>query len=102
VIDPGDFHRCDADIFARCPLGGVLNENTIPELRAPIVCGVANNQLLDDDGDAQRLQDRGVLYAPDYIVNAGVSSTRFTSWMETTIATPQRLRRRRSSTRAGW
>ena len=60
------------------------------------------NALLDDDGDAQRLQDRGVLYAPDYIVNAGVSSTRFTSWMETTIATPQRLRRRRSSTRAGW
>jgi leucine dehydrogenase len=62
--------RTPADIFAPCALGGILNAKAIPELRAVIVAGAANNQLLaSDDGD--RLQERGVLYAPDYAANAG-------------------------------
>jgi leucine dehydrogenase len=58
------------EIFAPCALGAVLDENAVARLRARIVCGAANNVLAtDEDGD--RLADRGVLYAPDYVVNAG-------------------------------
>jgi leucine dehydrogenase len=60
--------RCD--IFAPCALGGVLTARTIPRLRAAIVCGAANNQLgCAEDGTL--LADRGILYAPDYVANAG-------------------------------
>lgn len=63
-------HALDADIYAPCALGGGLNERTIPELRCAAVCGCANNQLAGPDGD-QALSEAGVLYAPDYVVNAG-------------------------------
>lgn len=65
-----DIHRMKADLFAPCALGASLNEKTIPELGAPIVCGSANNQLATE-ADGERLLARGVTYAPDYIVNAG-------------------------------
>ena len=59
-----------ADIFCPCALGGVLNAETVPQFKVKIICGSANNQLREErDGDA--LQARGILYAPDYIVNAG-------------------------------
>ncbi|MDT0270081.1 Glu/Leu/Phe/Val dehydrogenase dimerization domain-containing protein [Streptomyces sp. DSM 44915] len=58
------------DIYAPCALGGVLNDRTVPLLRAAIVCGAANNQL-DHPGVEKDLADRGVLYAPDYVVNSG-------------------------------
>ncbi|WAL67008.1 NAD(P)-binding domain-containing protein [Amycolatopsis cynarae] len=58
------------DVFAPCALGGVLNDATVPALRAEIVCGAANNQLAHAGID-KMLQDRGILYAPDYLVNAG-------------------------------
>lgn len=58
------------DIFSPCALGGVLNSETIPRLKCKIVAGGANNQLEEDEhGDL--LQQKGILYAPDYIVNAG-------------------------------
>lgn len=60
----------DADILAPCALGGVLNADTIPDLRVRLVCGGANNQLATE-ADGQALVDRGILYAPDYVVNAG-------------------------------
>jgi leucine dehydrogenase len=59
------------DIFSPNALGGVLNEETIPRLRCAIVAGAANNQLREEHADAQRLHDRGILYAPDYVINAG-------------------------------
>jgi leucine dehydrogenase len=59
-----------ADVFAPCALGGDLDAATIPQLRAAIVCGAANNQLATPEDDA-RLARRGVLYCPDYLVNAG-------------------------------
>jgi leucine dehydrogenase len=59
-----------ADVFAPCALGGDLSEATIPTLRAGIVCGAANNQLATPADDA-RLARAGVLYCPDYLVNAG-------------------------------
>jgi len=62
--------RTELDVFAPCALGGVLNDETLPVLGARIVCGAANNQLAHAGIDKQ-LADRGVLYAPDYLVNAG-------------------------------
>ena len=58
------------DIYAPCALGGALDDETVPRLRAEIVCGAANNQLAHADID-KVLEDRGILYAPDYLVNAG-------------------------------
>jgi leucine dehydrogenase len=59
-----------ADIFAPCAMGGIINDDTLPQLKVQIVAGAANNQLLEDrHGDA--LADRGILYAPDYVANAG-------------------------------
>jgi leucine dehydrogenase len=58
------------DVLAPCALGGVLNNITIPKLRARVVAGGANNQLLDDV-DGELLRRRGILYAPDYVINAG-------------------------------
>ncbi|OAN67162.1 Glu/Leu/Phe/Val family dehydrogenase [Sphingomonas sp. TDK1] len=59
-----------ADIFAPCALGAVINERSVEALRAQLVCGAANNQLATP-GDGERLARRGILYAPDYVVNAG-------------------------------
>lgn len=70
VVDTGRIHAAAADLFSPCALGAGLNTRTIPELGAPIVCGAANNQL-ETEADGQRLVDRGVTYAPDYVVNAG-------------------------------
>ncbi|MGE0529918.1 MAG: Leu/Phe/Val dehydrogenase [Hyphomonadaceae bacterium] len=70
-IAPVDqIHAVKADLFSPCALGAGLNPQTIPELGAPIVCGAANNQLATE-ADGQRLVERGITYAPDYVVNAG-------------------------------
>ena len=60
----------EVDIVAPCALGAVLNESSIPKLRTSIVAGSANNQL-ETAADGQRLADAGILYAPDYVINAG-------------------------------
>ncbi|MGZ4443920.1 MAG: Glu/Leu/Phe/Val dehydrogenase dimerization domain-containing protein [Nocardioidaceae bacterium] len=60
----------DIDVYAPCALGGALTDEVVDVLRASIVCGAANNQL-GHDGIEKQLQDRGILYAPDYMVNAG-------------------------------
>ena len=63
-------HAVECDIFSPCALGAGLNERTIPELRCEAVCGSANNQL-EEEADGERIAARGVLYAPDYVANAG-------------------------------
>jgi leucine dehydrogenase len=63
-------HAVECDVYAPCALGGALNPTTIPELRCAAVVGAANNQLADP-GCAERLAEAGVLYAPDFVVNAG-------------------------------
>src|SRR3546814_5924247 len=69
VLGRGVIPRRRCDIFAPCALGGVIDRDAIRRLRARIVCGGANNVLASvEDGD--RLADRDVLYAPDYVVNA--------------------------------
>ncbi len=61
------FEPCD--ILVPCALGGVLNSRTIPKLQTKAVCGAANNQLKDPASDGARLVERGILYAPDFLVN---------------------------------
>jgi len=60
----------EIDVYAPCALGGALDDETVARLRASIVCGGANNQLAHD-GIEQQLVERGILYAPDYVVNSG-------------------------------
>ncbi len=69
VVSPEDAIAVDADIFSPCALGGAINGDTIDRLKATIVAGAANNQLKTPDMGA-RLRERGVLYAPDYVINA--------------------------------
>ena len=61
----------DLDIFAPCALGGVVGPEQIETLRAPIICGTTNNVLVNPDRDGQLLKDKGTIYAPDFIANAG-------------------------------
>ena len=57
------------DVFAPCAVGGTLNPETIPLIKAPVVCGAANNQLEDPDRDDQLMSERGLLYVPDFLAN---------------------------------
>lgn len=70
VAEPGAIHAVDADIFAPCAIGGVLNAKTLPEIGAAMICGAANNQLADE-ATAKGLHARGILYLPDYVANGG-------------------------------
>ncbi|WP_261556976.1 Leu/Phe/Val dehydrogenase [Frankia tisae] len=70
VADPDQLFDLDLDVYSPCALGGGLNAETVTRLRAEIVCGGANNQLATPD-IGRRLADAGVLYAPDFVVNAG-------------------------------
>ena len=70
VVAPEDIYDVQCDVFSPCALGGVINGDTIPRLSCKVVAGGANNQLLTD-ADGEELYRRGILYAPDYVVNAG-------------------------------
>jgi leucine dehydrogenase len=70
VVKPDDIYGVDCDIFAPCALGGVINPDTIPQLKCKVVAGGANNQLLTD-GDGEKLHTLGIVYGPDYILNSG-------------------------------
>jgi leucine dehydrogenase len=69
-IEPAPEMLAECDILAPCALGGAIDAANLPRLRCEIVCGCANNQLADE-GLAEDLAERGILYAPDFIVNAG-------------------------------
>lgn len=71
IMDPFEIHGADVDVFAPCALGGGLNDHTIPAIRAKIIAGAANNQLLEEKKHGEMLMSRGILYAPDYAINAG-------------------------------
>ena len=70
VADVDQLIRADLDVYAPCALGGALDDDTVPALTARVICGAANNQLAHP-GIEKVLADRGVLYAPDYVVNSG-------------------------------
>lgn len=70
VVAPEEIFGLDVDVFAPCALGAILNDATIPQLKAKIVAGAANNQLAEARHGLE-LMKRGILYAPDYVINAG-------------------------------
>ena len=70
TMDPAGVYEGDVDIFAPCALGGVLNPVSIGQLQARLVCGGANNQLANP-ADGQALRKKGILYLPDFLINAG-------------------------------
>jgi leucine dehydrogenase len=70
VVDKEKIYGVQCDVFAPCALGAVINDRTIPQLKAKIVAGAANNQLFEDRHGEELLR-RGILYAPDFVINAG-------------------------------
>jgi leucine dehydrogenase len=70
AVDPDDIYEVECDIYAPCALGATINDETIPKLKAKIIAGSANNQLkASRHGDI--IHEKGILYAPDYVINAG-------------------------------
>jgi len=59
------------DVYAPCALGATINDDTLPKLNCPIIAGAANNQLAVEKIHGQQLIDKGILYAPDFLINAG-------------------------------
>jgi len=70
AVSPEEIHAQDVDVFAPCAMGAAINDNTLPEIRAAAICGVANNQLAEPR-HGKALMGRGIAYVPDYVVNAG-------------------------------
>ena len=71
VVGIDEIYDVDMDIFAPCALGGVINDETIDKISAKVIAGAANNQLDDEVKHGQMLHDRGICYAPDFVINAG-------------------------------
>ncbi len=70
AVEPEEIYSVDADIYAPCALGATINDETIPQLKAKVIAGAANNQLRENrHGDI--IHEQGIVYAPDYIINAG-------------------------------
>jgi len=70
AVKPEEIYTVPADVFAPCALGGVINDDTVQRLKVEVVAGAANNQLAEErHGDM--LEQRGITYAPDYVINAG-------------------------------
>lgn len=70
-VAPEEIYGQEVDVFVPCALGGAINSDTIEKLRAPIIAGSANNVLLDEDLHGKMLADRGIVYCPDFVINAG-------------------------------
>jgi leucine dehydrogenase len=70
AVSPGAIFDADADVFAPCALGGAVNADTLPRLKARVIAGGANNQLADADV-GRAVYERGMLYLPDYVINGG-------------------------------
>lgn len=70
AVDPNDIYGVDADIFTPCALGSVINDETIPQFKVKVIAGSANNQL-QENHHGDQLHEMGILYTPDYVLNAG-------------------------------
>ena len=71
VVEPDAIYDVECDIYSPNAMGATLNDNTIPRLKCRAVAGAANNQLEDEDRHARMVKEAGILYAPDYVINAG-------------------------------
>ncbi len=71
IISNEEVFSIEADVLSPAALGGVINDETIPKLKVKIIAGAANNQLGDEEKHGKMLKEKGILYAPDYVINAG-------------------------------
>lgn len=71
IYSGDDLYTADVDIYAPCALGATINDDTIHKLKADIIAGAANNQLADETIHGRMLQEKGIVYAPDFLINAG-------------------------------
>ncbi len=71
VVSPDDVYNYDMDIYAPCALGATLNDETLKVLKCQVIAGAANNQLDDETRHSKMLADKGIVYAPDFVINAG-------------------------------
>lgn len=69
-VDPNEIYKQEVDIFSPCALGAIINDDTIPQLKAKVIAGSANNQL-KESRHGEILFEKGIVYAPDYVINAG-------------------------------
>ncbi len=70
-VKPEEIYSLDVDVFSPCALGAVLNDKTIPQINAPVIAGSANNVLEDEEKHGMMIKEKGILYAPDFVINAG-------------------------------
>jgi leucine dehydrogenase len=71
IYEGDNIYAEEMDIYAPCALGATINDLTLPQLRAKVIAGAANNQLADENKHGKLLKDRGIVYAPDFLINAG-------------------------------
>lgn len=71
AIDAKEVYSHPMDIYSPCALGATVNDDTLSQLTCSIICGAANNQLANESIHGKAVMDKGILYAPDYLVNAG-------------------------------
>lgn len=71
AVDPNDIYSVDAQIYSPCALGAVINDDTIPQFKFKIISGAANNVLKDQEIHGKAIVEKGIVYSPDYIANAG-------------------------------
>lgn len=71
IVDPNLIYDLDMDIYAPCALGATINDDTIERLKCAVIAGSANNQLQDEDKHGRMLMEKGIIYAPDFLINAG-------------------------------
>jgi leucine dehydrogenase len=82
AVDTKDIHKVPCDVFAPCALGAILNTQTIPQLQTTIIAGAANNQLAHNI-EGNLLHEKGILFAPDYVINAGGLIFAATKYLQT-------------------
>lgn len=71
LVQPNEIYSQNVDVFSPCALGGILNSQTIPQIKASIIAGAANNQLENEQIHGLMLKEKNILYSPDYVINAG-------------------------------
>ncbi len=71
AVAPDEIYDVEAEIFAPCALGAIINDETLDQFKFKIIAGAANNQLRDEKVHGQHLKEKGILYAPDYVINSG-------------------------------
>ena len=71
IYEGDNIYAEEMDIYAPCALGATINDHTLPLLKAKVIAGAANNQLADENKHGLLLKERGIVYAPDFLINAG-------------------------------